>query len=726
MIRHDLTLIALAILVSMLCPAFLSAQATGSGAEQIAVLESDADVFAKAKACQRLALIGDPYAAPALGKLLSDAQLSAYARAALETIGGPQAAQELVIAARQLDGKLLAGAVNSLGALRAPGASTLALCRKLVDGDDAALSAVALAALGRIATEGAASALQHALRGNSPSGRTSAARAGLECADRMLAAGQRGPAITLLARVRHAGVPEHVRVAAACRLMVVRQSHGIPILIEHLRTGGPAAWSATLGAIREMPGDDVTAALVDELPRVAPGAQVMIIHALTDRSKGVEWVPTVEPYLGAEDSPVRAAAANALTLAARRFADAGDAKRSAELLAMTASHPVDRATLAAAVSALRSRGVVVNLAAREGFITKWRLLGPVGTHDGLVDADAVSTGGPIDTSATVEFEGRTLAWGRWESDGSTGSVNFLQAIAQKADTAAYAYAEVVAPKARDILLKVGSDDSVYVWLNGELVHRNNTSRGVTVDEDVVEASLIAGTNTILAKVLNGAADWGLAVRLTDREGRPLALEQVDLPGEEPAEPVDVSSLEFVPLFDGETFDGWEGDTEGSFRIEDGAIVGGNLDTPIPRNEFLSVTRPYANFILRLECKLVDANGGIQIRSERVPDGAEMKGYQADMDSGGTYWGCLYDESRRGMLVQADAEETARIVKKDDWNSYEIRCEGPRIRLIVNGLQTVDYIETDGSIPLSGLIAVQVHAGAPSETWYRNITIAELP
>jgi hypothetical protein len=191
-------------------------------------------------------------------------------------------------------------------------------------------------------------------------------------------------------------------------------------------------------------------------------------------------------------------------------------------------------------------------------------------------------------------------------------------------------------------------------------------------------------------------------------------------------PVDDSLLVFVPLFDGKTFDGWEGDTEKSFRIEDGAVVGGSLEAPVPRNEFLCTTRRYRNFILRLECKVVEANGGVQFRSERVPDSAEMNGYQADMDSTGAYWGCLYDESRRGMLVQPDAAEIERIVKKGDWNSYEIRCEGPRIRLILNDVQTVDYVETDGNIPLSGLIGLQIHGGGPSETSYRNLTIAELP
>lgn len=197
---------------------------------------------------------------------------------------------------------------------------------------------------------------------------------------------------------------------------------------------------------------------------------------------------------------------------------------------------------------------------------------------------------------------------------------------------------------------------------------------------------------------------------------------------EPALPTeaDVAKLAFAPIFDGTTFAGWEGDTSKAFRIEQDAIVGGSLAAPVARNEFLCTVRPYANFVLKLECRLKSANGGVQLRSRRVPDSAEVSGYQADMDSGGQYWGCLYDESRRGMLVQADQAKMLPIVKKDDWNDYEIRCEGPRIRLYVNGVQTVDYTEKDGDILHSGIIAVQVHGGPPSETWYRNIRIAELP
>src|SRR5262245_9629035 len=48
----------------------------------------------------------------------------------------------------------------------------------------------------------------------------------------------------------------------------------------------------------------------------------------------------------------------------------------------------------------------------------------------------------------------------------------------------------------------------------------------------------------------------------------------------------------VPLFDGKTFSGWEGDTNQTWRIQDGEIVGGSLATNVPRNEFLCTTRPF--------------------------------------------------------------------------------------------------------------------------------------
>jgi Domain of Unknown Function (DUF1080) len=181
----------------------------------------------------------------------------------------------------------------------------------------------------------------------------------------------------------------------------------------------------------------------------------------------------------------------------------------------------------------------------------------------------------------------------------------------------------------------------------------------------------------------------------------------------------------VALFDGKTFNGWEGDLK-VFRIEDGAIVGGSSKAALPRNEFLATTKEYGDFELRLKVKLTgatSANGGIQIRSRRVPNNSEMIGYQADM--GQQYWGSLYDESRRRKtLVSPDADELKKVLKLNDWNDYVIRCEGRHIQLWLDGLKTVDYTEPDEQLEQKGLIGLQIHSGPASEAWYKDITIRE--
>ncbi|HRI89342.1 MAG TPA: DUF1080 domain-containing protein [Candidatus Hydrogenedentes bacterium] len=179
------------------------------------------------------------------------------------------------------------------------------------------------------------------------------------------------------------------------------------------------------------------------------------------------------------------------------------------------------------------------------------------------------------------------------------------------------------------------------------------------------------------------------------------------------------------LFDGKTFDGWEGNLT-AFRVEDGAIVGGSLNEKIVRNEFLCTTREYGDFELRVTFKLLGegVNAGVQFRTKRIPNHHEVSGYQADMGQG--YWGCLYDESRRNkVLAGPEKEKIAKIVKENDWNEYVIRAEGKRIQLWLNGTKTVDYTETDDSVDRKGVIALQIHSGPPSEAWYKNISIREL-
>jgi hypothetical protein len=187
-----------------------------------------------------------------------------------------------------------------------------------------------------------------------------------------------------------------------------------------------------------------------------------------------------------------------------------------------------------------------------------------------------------------------------------------------------------------------------------------------------------------------------------------------------------------PIFDGKTFDGWEfRDNAKWFRIEEGAIVGGTFEEKIPRNEFIVSKQEYGDFTLRIECKSLGegCNGGVQFRSIRTPADSnnrnEMIGYQADMTDNASYWGALYDESRRNrFLVTPPKELVEPIFRRNDWNEYEIVCKGNNVKIFLNGTLTVDYTETEANIPQRGFIGLQIHSGPPSETWYRNIRIEE--
>ena len=194
----------------------------------------------------------------------------------------------------------------------------------------------------------------------------------------------------------------------------------------------------------------------------------------------------------------------------------------------------------------------------------------------------------------------------------------------------------------------------------------------------------------------------------------------------------------APLFDGKTLTGWDGDPK-VWRVENGEIVGGSM-AGNPRNEFLTTKRSFYNFRLKLEYKLVGTegfvNGGVQFRSLRATNPPnEMIGYQADIGHGHT--GSLYDESRRkkflaragtgvgGYGVKADTE-IAELEKKGEWNKYEIRAEGPRITIFLNGKATLDYTETDPSIDDAyGLIGLQIHGNCKAEIRFRNIVLDPL-
>lgn len=180
---------------------------------------------------------------------------------------------------------------------------------------------------------------------------------------------------------------------------------------------------------------------------------------------------------------------------------------------------------------------------------------------------------------------------------------------------------------------------------------------------------------------------------------------------------------FTSLFDGKTLNGWKGAPR-FWSVEDGLIVGSSDAEKVPHNTFLSTTKSYKNFVLKVEFKLRNHNSGVQVRSQQRDDYV-VAGYQADIAQS-RYTGILYEERGRGIISDVKPAEVAKHLKPDDWNEYVITCDGPNLKFQLNGFTTVDYTEKSDKGAKEGIIAFQLHQGPAMKVWFRNVRIKELP
>ncbi len=247
----------------------------------IALLTAATPPAEKALACKRLAVCGTRDAVPALAPLLADPQLASWARIALEAIPDAAAADALRDSLGKLPAPLLVGAINSLGVLR-DAKSVPALVEKLAAAD-AGVASAAAEALGHIGGEAVAKALTPLLTAAPAPVRPSVAYGCTLCAEQFLAAGRHAAAAELYDAVRQANVSKQRTIEATRGLVLARQSAGIPLLLELLRSPDAKLYRLGLRVARELPGSDVTKALLAEFGRAAPDRQSYLLQALADR-----------------------------------------------------------------------------------------------------------------------------------------------------------------------------------------------------------------------------------------------------------------------------------------------------------------------------------------------------------------------------------------------------------------------------------------------------------
>ncbi|MCP4191286.1 MAG: hypothetical protein GY768_11745 [Planctomycetaceae bacterium] len=282
--------------------------AAGDETELLALLDSNAELFDKAKACQRLAIIGTAKSVPVVTKLLADPELSHYARTALEANPSPEVDQALRNALSELKGAQLVGVINSVAARN--DTQAVGPLVDLAAGDDQQVAAAAISALGLLVTPESISALQQALTGDTAL-RVTAADACLASADSLLADGRNADALGLLQALRSAKLPQHINVAARFGEIRAGSQNANELMKSYLNEEDSALFRIGLELAQNLTGAETTDQLVQQLESLSPDRKILVVHVLGDRGDA-SALQTVVDAAGSQDANMRIAAVRVL------------------------------------------------------------------------------------------------------------------------------------------------------------------------------------------------------------------------------------------------------------------------------------------------------------------------------------------------------------------------------------------------------------------------------
>lgn len=221
---------------------------------------------------------------------------------------------------------------------------------------------------------------------------------------------------------------------------------------------------------------------------------------------------------------------------------------------------------------------------------------------------------------------------------------------------------------------------------------------------------------------------------------------------------------YVPLFDGVSLKGWDGNPK-FWRAEGGAIVGESTAENPSGNTYIVYRDVEAHdFTLKFEIKVEGSGGsGLQYRSKtgipwraNIPANVTanvgpvnlnwmMTGPQADFWPTQVYSGQFYTENspmgimawrgqavegaglgtKRLMGILGDRTELGKLVKMNDWNEYTVIARGGTMIHIVNGQVMAIMVDDDPASVnnQSGLFGVEIEA--TTKVSVRNIWLKKL-
>ena len=176
---------------------------------------------------------------------------------------------------------------------------------------------------------------------------------------------------------------------------------------------------------------------------------------------------------------------------------------------------------------------------------------------------------------------------------------------------------------------------------------------------------------------------------------------------------------WIPLFDGQTLNGWRAsENPSTFSVANGEIVVHGprahlfYEGPVMNHEF-------KDFELKADVLTKPgANSGIFVRTAWQPTDFPSNGYEVQVNNSQSDW------RRTGSLYAV--RDIREAMKDNEWFTLHTIVRGRRVQIMINDRQVVDYTEPDTSKTrlTGGTIALQGHDPG-SEVHYKNILIRPL-
>ncbi|MBI4580822.1 MAG: PmoA family protein, partial [Planctomycetes bacterium] len=294
----------------------------------------------KAFFCRQLAMIGTPEQVPLVGPLLADEPTAMMARYALERIAGPEASRALRDALPKAAGKLKLGIVNSIG--NRADADAVTLLEPLIKDGDAELAQAVVSAVSKIGTAAAAEVLRNARGEAADELRAAITDACLACAERLAARGDKKTAAGIYRLLYGPAEPGQTRAAALRGLVLTDPSRQTMLLKEALASTSPELHAMVVFIVRNLPRAGDTKGIADQVMRMEPEAQALLIAALADRGDRAA-TGAIRRSAASDNETVRMAAIAALgklgtdtdvPLLIERALQGGEAERAAATTAL--------------------------------------------------------------------------------------------------------------------------------------------------------------------------------------------------------------------------------------------------------------------------------------------------------------------------------------------------------------------------------------------------------